>query len=656
MKEYGQEHGEPVAVGLAASGLEVEAAPEDITISVAGPRQTIVAVDQVNKDGGLSLLTSGFGVSVAVSQLAVAIQVDSNHRVLRVMKPPIDDGAAFCSGAMELAIPAGGYVLFADLCNNTDCSDVQRFLACRFKAGDIIKLRLHGEIISVRDLSSGSGRRMVISLDCFPMFTVTGASTAIRGAISDGEGATGTISLSINGASVPVHTDGSFAYDVPLESGVNYVTIRAVKQGLVQDQRELVIYRKTEGETGCRKPEGRTSKEVFLWIDQTANAKRLRTSRQVRELLEQAKIAGVTSVVLDVKGVEGFVSHKKNYLTGRPYVSEVKAKDKAGANPDLDLLEEFVQHGHSLGLKVHASFNVFAEGSIYRNESAILDLHPDWEERVCQAEDGSVILPLRESAKPGAVVFVNPAHEEVRAFALKTFEEVIRHYDIDGIVHDRSRYDNEFADFSELTRARFAEFLAERGKTMGNWPDDVFRYEDSIRVNGPLIQDWWEFRSSVIHCFFRATKELVDAYKSIKGREIQVSAYVGSWYEKYYLYGVNWGSCDFTYDARLGLQGELEYTEAYRNTSYLAYIDFLMIGTYQTTLSEVGKYMTLGNIVTNGEIPLYAGIALSSVSEPELQRDVFQTGLSYTDGLMLFDAVHIDWPVASAALSRTTDV
>ncbi|MNN80297.1 hypothetical protein D3C81_1970160 [compost metagenome] len=77
-----------------------------------------------------------------------------------------------------------------------------------------------------------------------------------------------------------------------------------------------------------------------------------------------------------------------------------------------------------------------------------------------------------------------------------------------------------------------------------------------------------------------------------------------------------------------------------------------MIGAYQTTAREVERYVTLGNIVTNGEIPLYTGIAVTNVQAPALQREVFQTGLACTDGLMLFDASQINWPIARAALNN----
>lgn len=145
-------------------------------------------------------------------------------------------------------------------------------------------------------------------------------------------------------------------------------------------------------------------------------------------------------------------------------------------------------------------------------------------------------------------------------------------------------------------------------------------------------------------------KSLVDSYEAGSGRTIKVSSYVGSWYETYYLNGVNWASKNFRIHPSLGLPVESIYTPEYYDTGYIEYLDFLMIGAYQTTSQEIQKYITLGNIVTNGEIPLYAGIALNNVQLPAVQREVFQAGLRTTNGLMLFDASQINWAIAKASL------
>ncbi|OPA72963.1 S-layer protein [Paenibacillus selenitireducens] len=621
--------------------IEVEAAPADITIGIKGPRKKLDFIDKdvTGIENIIALYTRDFGASLLVPKYNVAVLVDGNNRVVQVVNPSVGGKPPVWTGPTELAIPEDGYVLMAQD-NSYTGNDIKRFLAEKFKAGDMIKLRKNGEVVAVMDLRSGNGFIARLKLENPPMYTVTDPQTEIKGVIENIDDPS-AFELTVNDAKIPFAPDGSFSYSVPLQSGTNYVDVKVLKRGAQQDARSLAIF---------NRPGFSTQKDVILWVDQASNARRFQTTDQVREFLEQAKQAGVTSIVLDVKGVEGFVSYQKNDLTGRPYVSEIKAPQKAGSNPDLDLLQEFITHGHALGLKIHAAINDFAEGSIAYQEFAVLNDHLDWEERVHLAENNGEIKRLRESAKQGLVAFVNPSNEEVRQYQLKTFEEIIKNYQVDGVVHDRGRYDNEGADFSVETRAQFEQFLQARGKQLVNWPNDIFYYDQSVRVYGPLIQDWWEFRSATIQSFFGEVKSLVDSYEASTGRNIQVSSYVGSWYETYYLNGVNWGSKNFRFDPRLGMPDESVYTPAYYDTGYIESLDYLMIGAYQTTSSEVKKYITLGNIVTNGEIPLYAGIALNNVQEPAVQREVFQAGLGSTNGLMLFDASMVNWPVITASL------
>ncbi|WP_082423097.1 family 10 glycosylhydrolase [Paenibacillus dakarensis] len=621
--------------------IEVEAAPLDITIGVEGPRKRLNYIDQnvTGIENIIALFTGDFGASIVVPQHNVAVQVDSSNRVMTVINPSINGKPPAWTGPTELSIPEGGYVMMAQD-NSYSNNDIKRFLAEKFKAGDVIKLRKNGEVVEVKDLMGGNGFIARLELDNAKMYTVTDSQTTISGRIEHMDNPAAT-KLLINDEEVSFDEDGSFSHARSLEAGTNYIDVKVLKNEIEQDQRSIVVF---------SRPGFSPDKEVILWVDQAANAKKFQSRAHVKEFLEQAQKGGVTTIVFDVKGVEGFASYKKSTLTQRPYVSEIKAPQKAGANPDLDLLQEFIDHGHALGLKIHAAINVFAEGSIAHQEFAVLDEHLEWEERVHFAENNGEIKRLRESAKQGLVAFVNPSNDEVRDYELKTFEEIIKNYEVDGVVHDRGRYDNEGADFSDETRVKFEQFLSDRGKQLEHWPNDIFYYENNVRVNGPLIQDWWEFRSGTIKSFFGEVKNLVDSYEAESGRNIQVSSYVGSWYETYFLNGVNWGSENFRFDPRLGLMDESVYTEDYYKTGYIEYLDFLMIGAYQTTSQEVKKYITLGNIVTNGEIPLYAGIALTNVQTPAMQRDVFQAGLSTTNGLMLFDASQVNWPIVTAAL------
>ncbi|WP_144938401.1 Ig-like domain-containing protein [Paenibacillus sp. 32O-W] len=638
---------EGVRAGLADDGdyIEVEAAPEDISIIVEGPRKQINYIDE-SLEGitdYIALYTNDFGDQITVPRTAVGVQVDQNNQVLQVINQSINGGVPNWTGPTDLPIPPGGYVLVANddsWANKT----YKQYLAKNFRPGDIIKLRKNGEVVPVTELMTGQGPKARLVIDNDSIYTVTVPSVEITGKVTN-RSEDASYSLTINGQQAGIQADDSFRHVYSLATGVNYIDVQVSKNGSPQAEQTLIIYYKASQNL---------PKEVYLWVDQGSNAVSFQTSESVRDMLVKAKDAGVTSVLFDVKGVEGFASYKRNDLTGRPYVSEMTAPTRAGANPDLDLLDEFVRHGHDLGLTVHAAFNVFAEGSFAHNEFAVLNDHLDWEEHIYRAEDNGEIKRLRESkyGQSGALVaFINPANDDARRYQLLGFEEVLKNYDVDGVLLDRGRYDNFFADFSEESRTKFEAFLAARGKTLKQWPQDIFQYAaDGSRINGPLIADWWEFRSATIESFTAEVRGLVDRYSEMKGKDIQASAYVGSWYESYYLNGVNWASPNFRYDPRLGFPEDYLYTDTYYETGYTDNLDFLIIGTYQTTAKQIEKYITLGNILTNGDIPLYAGMALSNLQDPALQREVFQAGLHKTNGLMLFDYSQVNWPIIKASI------
>lgn len=476
------------------------------------------------------------------------------------------------------------------------------------------------------------------------IYTVKDRNTIISGTIKNAD-INKNYKLSGNQKEVYLDEQFNFRTEFQLSEGTNYIDIVLYEDGMEKINKSLAVYRKIESF-----PE----KEVVLWVEQFPNANYLQTTEDIEKMMLTAKDAGITSFGIDIKGPEGFVSYKRNDLSNTPYMSEIKHPKKAGANGDIDFLEKFVTLAHKLEMKVFASINVFVEGSIILEESAVLNEHPEWEQIVQRPEDKGALLPFSKSSfKNKLLSFVNPANDEVQEFQLKRFEEVLKNYDIDGVNLDRCRYDNMYADFSEVTREKFESYLSRKNKMLKSWPDDVYKVKtDGSIIKGDLYNDWWCFRSAVIKEFAKRVRELVDKYKKIKGREILLSAYVGSWYEYIYQNGINWASPRFKYDRRLAFPEDSLYTKDYAETAYSDFLDFIMIGTYYETAEEINKYITLGNIITNGELPIYAGMALTEIQRPEVQKEVFQAALNNCNGLMLFDLCYTNWPVQKAAIKN----
>lgn len=511
---------------------------------------------------------------------------------------------------------------------------------------DIINGRVNCEEETDKVISRENSFKELLELviDNEKIYTVKYRNAIISGYVKNTKH-TKNYKLKINNKETSLNKQFSFNQEVQLAEGANFVDVVLYENDTEKIKETIVIYRKTKDFQ---------DKEVVLWVEQFPNAKVFETVEDIEKMMLTAKKAGVTAYGLDIKGPEGFVSYKKNELSSSPYISEIKHPKKSGASRDFDLLEEFIAIAHKLEMKVFASINVFVEGNIILEESAFLKEHSDWEEIIQRPEDKGALLPISKSSFDKKILsFVNPANDEVQELQLNRFEEVLKNYDVDGVNLDRCRYDNMYADFSEVTREKFEAFLNSRNMKLQNWPDDVYKIEaDGSLVKGSLYNYWWQFRSSLIKNFAEKVRRLVDKYTELKERKILLSAYVGSWYEYLYQNGINWASPNFKYDSRLAFPEDSLYTEKYAETGYTDLLDFIMIGTYYETAKEINKYITLGNIITNGELPIYAGMALTDIPDAEVQREVFQAALNNSNGLMLFDLCYTDWPVQEAAIKN----
>lgn len=484
-----------------------------------------------------------------------------------------------------------------------------------------------------------------ILIDNEKMYTVTDTYVNVIGSIR-GTKKNNSYTLMINNEEAKLAENFTFSIDAKLLEGTNFIDL------VLYENEEAV---KRECITVYRKIKGFKDKEVVLWVEQFPNAKNFHCVEDIENMMLTAQKAGITAFGIDIKGPEGYVSYRKNDLSSSPYISEISHPKKSGVSKDFDLLEEFITMAHKHKMKVFASINVFVEGNLILGETAFLKNHPDWEEIVQRPEDKGALLPISKSSFDKKILsFVNPANEEVQLLQLKRFEEVLKNYQVDGVNLDRCRYDNMYSDFSETTREKFEDFLTVRNLKINSWPDDIYKIEeDGSLVKGSLYNYWWLFRSSLIKDFAAKVRALVDMYSELKGEKILLSAYVGSWYEHLYQNGINWASPNFKYDSRLAFPEENIYTKEYAETGYTDLLDFIMIGTYYETAEEINKYITLGNIITNGELSIYAGMALTEIPDAGVQREVFQAALNNCNGLMLFDLCYTNWPVQEAALKNT---
>ena len=636
---------------LAQSLITIEAPSPDPTLIVRGPEKEISSLnasDWETKGDGLYLFTSGYGKSVKSSKSNyVGIVVDSQFKVLEILNGGVTKGQRpSFNQSLDLNIPENGFVLVASD-DSYATKGFKKFVAESFRKGDLVKLRNNGEIADLQKVFDLLGRDAtpILILEDDILKTVRKSKEVIKGSIANFSD-TRKLSLTAKSGNVfyPVKCDrkGNISATISLMPGTNYIDFYLLENGIEIQKVPMAIYYKTVKNERS---------EIVMWVEQFPNATTLTTDEAVEEMVQNGKKAGFTSLGFDVKGPEGYVSYRKNNLSKSPYLTNsINPKKKVEEN-GFDLLESILKYAHKHNMKVYTSFNFFTEGNITAGDYAILDQYKDWEEIVQRPEDKGKILRVRDSqhgkdasaGKKIALAFVNPSNQEVQDFQLKRVEEVLQNYPIDGIVLDRCRYDNLYADFSPVTRNAFAHYLNLKGEKLENFPNDAFLIdENGLLIKGKYYKDWINFRSLTIKQFTDRVRSLIDQYKISVNPDLKLAAYVGSWYEVYYQNGVNWASNDFSYESRLNFPESEIYNAEYNKSSYLENLDFLMIGTYYKTGKEVNRYITLGNILTNGKLPLIGSMSLPDL-KPEEQSEVFKASLDNSSGLMIFDHCYIKW-------------
>lgn len=400
----------------------------------------------------------------------------------------------------------------------------------------------------------------------------------------------------------------------------------------------------------------KSEKRLYMWFDCEAHYARLSSPDSIRYWVNRVHDMGFTDIVVDVKSIMGETLYKSDYA---PYMGEWEGAERP---EDYDMLGYFIEYGHKAGLRVHGSLNVFAGGHIFFDRGIIFNEHPEWQSLV-STPDGIVPIGQIKSNYNG---MLNPANPEVREYELAILREFAEKYPkVDGIIFDRVRYDNITSDFSELSKQQFEEYA---GVTVENYPEDILYWEKQGRKPdwkpGPHFKKWIEWRASVIKSF------VVEAHKQLRAinPDLLIGDYTGAWYPTYYYVGVNWASKNFD---------PAEYfdwaTPEYKETGYAEELDIYMTGLYYTLVTKedvdkangiVGPRTESGMVneqsywycveggaewakrLTDGR-PVVGSIYVEQYKDnPELFPRAVAQALRSTDGLMIFDMVHIinrDW-------------
>ena len=397
-------------------------------------------------------------------------------------------------------------------------------------------------------------------------------------------------------------------------------------------------------------PEKPAGKARMVWIDAAANFKDYANDKsRISEDMARIKETGFTAVIVDVRPTNSGVLFNSSVESP---LRQVDAWVTGGykwlqRTADFDYLQAFIDAGKEVGLDVYASINTMVGGCEcpYGLGTAGF-LYEDASKRswasVVNTKDGLVsTMDMGTGTK-----FLNPANDEVVAYLLDLLADLAS-YDLDGIILDRCRYDdNELqSDFSDVSREKFEAYI---GSKIENWPDDIFAPgADALTGNGTEMQKkWMEFRAKVIHDFIEKASDRVHSVNP----DIRFGAYVGGWYSSYYYSGVNWASPKYETSANYRWA-----TPDYNEYGYADHCDIMIIGAYASTSKIYGSgewtmqgFCRRAETLFAGDVPFVGGPDIGNSSgfekggQGHLMPSIVDACINAsTEGMFFFDLCHI---------------
>lgn len=381
---------------------------------------------------------------------------------------------------------------------------------------------------------------------------------------------------------------------------------------------------------------------LAVWMEVSANLLTLASREQIARALDRARAVGVTDVIPEAKNAWGFVSYESTFAPHIRTSTVPRTRPPAYDAPatwfptTIDPLQVVIEEAHARGIRVHAAVNVFGEG-LNAAQVGVVFQRPEWMTRHLAA-DGRLV----PASEVGVIAFANPANPEVQLYELAIIQEIVSRYDVDGVVLDRIRFPDGFADFSDLSRGQFEEWL---GRPLEQWPNDVLTPNGGQLAQGPFFPLWVAWRASVIRQFVRAAERVVHRSRP----DASFSAYVGSWYPTYWNEGVNWASAASTPDLPW-------VTPEWKEAAIGDLLDFLMPGLYfiplkradalragsPSWMSVEGGALMARDLLNGGAPPVGALLVSLYEHRPDQFRAALDAVQEIHGAAMLFDMVYLD--------------
>jgi uncharacterized lipoprotein YddW (UPF0748 family) len=164
----------------------------------------------------------------------------------------------------------------------------------------------------------------------------------------------------------------------------------------------------------------------------------------------------------------------------------------------FDALHDTVREAHRHGIKVRAWLPQF-------HDQMAIRAHPEWQ--MHGLKDG-LVVPY--TGRDRREFFLNPLNAAARDYQRSLIEEIVRAYDVDGIVIDWVRFDDYAMDLGAETRAQFKA-------SAGFDPIDIDFSRES-----PQRSQWNAWRTTLIADHVRQLRASLDAIKP----DLELGAYI----------------------------------------------------------------------------------------------------------------------------------
>lgn len=319
---------------------------------------------------------------------------------------------------------------------------------------------------------------------------------------------------------------------------ITLLIIVAIYIGLSQDKEIKKISNESIEERG-----------IFIsYIDYShlfKNKNKEEIEKNIEKIIKNLKDNNFNMIVLQVRPFADAIYNSDVFLSSRMVVKQ------EGDELPLDILDSFIKHAHKNDIKIHAWVNPYR----IRSNSNILDISKsniwyDWLEK----ENTNI-----EVSDQG--IYFNPASDEVLNLILKGIEELVKNYDIDGILYDDYFYPTKTIDLKE--------------------------YEKNIKNNEEISIS--EFRINNINNLIKRT------YEVIKKNNNSI------------LFGISPAG-------NINNNLNNEYLDIKHILSQRNYIDYVMpqiyFGFENETLPFISTLELWSSLITNEEISLYVALAL----------------------------------------------